>query len=75
MNGNRMRCLQVGCNPKLKGESIAAQHSQDTGHRVAKWPVRSATGKAKQGERNRISHYSTSSHLSSGEYAFGEDDF
>jgi len=47
----RWRCLTVGCNPKLRGHN-AQQHAEQTGHRVAKWPVRSAAGKQKQRERN-----------------------
>jgi hypothetical protein len=52
-SSERWRCLEVGCNPKLKKHN-AQQHKGDTGHRVAKWPVRSAAGKAKQRERNRL---------------------
>lgn len=51
---DRWRCLAVGCNPKLK-ESSAGQHKEATGHRVAKWPVRSAAGRQKQRERNAAS--------------------
>lgn len=52
MSGERWRCLVAGCNPKLDAES-ARTHKQETGHRVAKWPVRSAEGQRKQRERNR----------------------
>lgn len=55
---SRWRCLEVGCNPKLKGHT-AQQHKEQTGHRVAKWPIRSAAGEAKQRERNRLSPYSS----------------
>lgn len=54
----RWRCLEVGCNPKLNG-TTAQQHKGQTGHRVAKWPVRSAAGEAKQRERNRLNPYSS----------------
>lgn len=47
----RWRCLTVGCNPKLDKDS-AANHKAQTGHRTAKWPVRSAAGQRKQRERN-----------------------
>ena len=50
-NMARWRCLQVGCNPKLRAHN-AHQHAEATGHRVAKWPVRSEAGKAKQRARN-----------------------
>jgi hypothetical protein len=49
----RWRCLEVGCNPMLRGHNVE-QHKEQTGHRVAKWPVRSEAGKAKQRERNRL---------------------
>lgn len=52
----RWRCLAAGCNPKLN-EATAVAHKESTGHRVAKWPVRSAAGKAKARERNRSGYY------------------
>ena len=52
----RWRCLTVGCNPVLN-ETTAAAHAQETGHRVAKWPVRSRAGKAKAKQRNRSGYY------------------
>lgn len=52
----RWRCLQTGCNPVLD-ETSAAQHREKSGHRVAKWPVRSAAGKAKARARNRNGYY------------------
>lgn len=55
-NNARWRCLEVGCNPLLRGHN-AQQHKEQTGHRVAKWPVRSEAGKAKQRERNRLNPY------------------
>lgn len=52
----RWRCLTVGCNPRLNGHT-AIKHKEDTGHRTAKWPVRSAAGKAKQRIRNKTGYY------------------
>lgn len=52
----RMRCLTVGCNPVLD-EKTAAEHGQATGHRTAKWPVRSAEGEKKARKRNRSGYY------------------
>lgn len=46
-NMARWRCLEVGCNPKLRFHN-AQQHKEQTGHRVAKAAVRSEAGKAKQ---------------------------
>lgn len=56
-NKNRYRCLTSGCNPKLYGENSASKHSEDYGHRTAKWPVRSTEGKRKAEERNRNGYY------------------
>lgn len=53
---NRWRCTVVGCNPKLIGQAAADAHAA-TGHRVAKWPIRSPQGKAKARERNRTGYY------------------
>ncbi len=53
----RMRCLTVGCNPILKNRPIAEQHAEQTGHRIAKWPVRSAEGKRRARVRNRTGYY------------------
>ena len=52
----RMRCLTTGCNPVLDAESAKA-HSESTGHRTAKWPVRSAEGIKKAKARNRNGYY------------------
>lgn len=52
----RWRCMQKGCNPVLD-QATAAEHNDATGHRVAKWPVRSADGQAKADERNRTGYY------------------
>ena len=52
----RWRCLATGCNPKLQ-EASAVKHREETGHRVAKWPIRSPEGKAKARERNRTGYY------------------
>ena len=53
---NRWRCLAAGCNPKLNEES-AAKHNAETGHRVAKWPQRSAEGKRRARIRNQTGYY------------------
>jgi hypothetical protein len=53
---DRWRCTVVGCNPKLIGQSAADEHAA-TGHRIAKWPIRSPQGKAKARERNRSGYY------------------
>lgn len=53
---NRWRCTVVGCNPVLMGQKAADDHAS-FGHRVAKWPIRSAAGKAKARERNRTGYY------------------
>lgn len=52
----RWRCLSTGCNPVLDEES-AKVHQFDTGHRVAKWPVRSAAGRRAAEKRNRTGYY------------------
>lgn len=52
----RWRCLATGCNPVLNAES-APTHKESTGHRVAKWPVRSAEGKRRAKARNRTGYY------------------
>lgn len=54
---NRWRCTVVGCNPKLIGQERADRHVAETGHRVAKWPIRSPEGKAKARQRNRSGYY------------------
>lgn len=54
--GERWRCLAVGCNPVLNAETAAA-HRNDTGHRVALWPVRSAEGRRRAKVRNRTGYY------------------
>lgn len=53
---DRWRCLTVGCNPVLD-EAAAEQHHDKTGHRVAKWPVRSPEGKRRAKIRNRTGYY------------------
>jgi len=53
---NRWRCLTTGCNPVLD-ETLAEEHKKSTGHRVAKWPVRSAKGQKKAAKRNRSGYY------------------
>lgn len=54
---NRWRCLTTGCNPKLYGDAAAAAHREAEGHRVAKWPVRSAEGQRRARQRNRSGYY------------------
>ena len=54
---NRWRCLTTGCNPKLISQEAATAHATETGHRIAKWPIRSAAGKAKARARNRNGYY------------------
>lgn len=56
-NTNRWRCLTVGCNPKLYGQPAAHEHRDVTGHRVAKWPVRSEEGKRRARIRNKTGYY------------------
>lgn len=53
---NRWRCLASGCNPVLD-QSSAEAHKTQTGHRVAKWPVRSAEGQKKARQRNKSGYY------------------
>jgi hypothetical protein len=52
----RWRCLTAGCNPVLD-EQKAQAHKDESGHRVAKWPVRSAEGKRRAKARNRNGYY------------------
>ena len=79
----RWRCLITGCNPILNA-TTAQEHKTETGHRVAKWPVRSAEGKRRAKARNRsgyydkynVGHKAPEERFGHGsEYAFGEDDF
>lgn len=56
-NSNRFRCTVVGCNPKLYGQESADGHNKETGHRTAKWPVRSAEGERKARIRNKTGYY------------------
>jgi len=53
---NRSRCLSTGCNPVLD-EATATDHNAETGHRVAKWPVRSKDGQRRARARNRSGYY------------------
>jgi len=83
----RWRCLTAGCNPRLIGENAASTHRSEEGHRVAKWPVRSAEGKRRAKVRNKTGYYDKYNVGAKspeerfgrdgyeGEYAFGEDDF
>ena len=54
---NRWRCTVVGCNPVMKSERARDDHVSETGHRTAKWPIRSPEGKAKARARNRSGYY------------------
>lgn len=56
-NADRWRCLMTGCNPQLFGESAATAHKNETGHRVAKWPVRSPEGERRAQIRNQTGYY------------------
>lgn len=56
-NTNRYRCLTTGCNPVMYGEEQASEHKKSTGHRTAKWPVRSAEGRRKERERQKNGYY------------------
>jgi ribosomal protein S4 len=54
----RWRCLTVGCNPVLYGQDQADDHvTAHTGHRVAKWPVRSQEGHRRARKRNQTGYY------------------
>lgn len=53
----RWRCCVTGCNPKLYSLDAAHQHRQETGHRTAKWPIRSAEGKRRAAVRNKTGYY------------------
>lgn len=55
-NSKRWRCLVAGCNPQLE-EASAQAHSESTGHRVAKWPVRSQEGQKLERQRNKTGYY------------------
>lgn len=66
---NRWRCTVVGCNPKLIGEAKAEAHKDETGHRIAKWPIRSAEGKRRAKVRNRTGYYNK---YNVGEKAYSE---
>ncbi len=39
------------------GQDAADEHQAATGHRTAKWPVRSTEGRRKANERNRTGYY------------------
>ena len=56
-NTDRYRCLTTGCNPVMYGEEQANEHKGLTGHRTAKWPVRSAAGRAKERRRQTSGYY------------------
>lgn len=52
-----MRCLTVGCNPTLPNLVAATRHTEQTGHRTAAWPVRSAEGQRRAAARNSSGYY------------------
>lgn len=52
----RWRCLAKGCNPVLD-VNTALKHREESGHRVAKWPVRSEAGQRRAQARNRSGYY------------------
>jgi hypothetical protein len=52
----RMRCLTTGCNPTLN-TATASAHTEATGHRTAKWPVRSPEGVKAAKLRNTTGYY------------------
>ena len=54
---SRWRCTVVGCNPIMRSPEANEQHKQATGHRTAKWPIRSANGKRKAHIRNKTGYY------------------
>lgn len=56
-HAQRYRCTVVGCNPELRGERAADAHRDELGHRIAKWPVRSAEGQRRARKRNRSGYY------------------
>ena len=56
-NKTRHRCLVAGCNPYLENAEKAAEHKNKTGHRTAKWPVRSEEGKRLAKERINGNYY------------------
>lgn len=84
---NRWRCTVVGCNPVMRDTKTREDHVSETGHRVAKWPIRSAAGKRKARNHNRSGYYdkynigAKSPEVRFGDrgdddgHAFGEDDF
>lgn len=54
---NRWRCTVTGCNPVLLSQEAQDKHHETTGHRTAKWPIRSKAGKKKARARNRTGYY------------------
>lgn len=53
----RRRCLTTGCNPFLADAAEAEEHAAATGHRTARWPVRSEEGQRRARIRNRSGYY------------------
>jgi hypothetical protein len=56
VSAERWRCTVTGCNPVID-EAGATKHRDTTGHRVAKWPKRSAEGERKAQLRNQTGYY------------------
>ncbi|WP_136057267.1 hypothetical protein [Microbacterium sp. K24] len=54
---SRRRCVVTGCNPVMHGDAEAAAHTAESGHRTAKWPIRSAEGKRRAHVRNQTGYY------------------
>lgn len=54
---SRWRCTVVGCNPVMLSLEEMEMHQAETGHRTAKWPIRSAEGKRRARARNRSGYY------------------
>lgn len=83
---NRWRCTVVGCNPVMKSLEEMESHQAETGHRTAKWPIRSAEGKRRARTRNQTGYYDKYNvgakapevrfdARGDGGHSFGEDDF
>lgn len=57
MSDVRHRCTITGCNPILPSLIDAEHHRAVTGHRIAKWPVRTAEGQRRAKVRNKTGYY------------------
>lgn len=73
----------MGCNPVMLSIESMESHQAETGHRTAKWPIRSAEGKRRAHVRNRSGYYdkynvgekSRSARLSPRDDVMDDDDF